>query len=79
MDEKQIFEKLKELIGEQFGINTDSITEKFTFNDDLAADSLDKVELVMNIEDEYNIEILEEDAEKINTIGDMIQYIKSKV
>ena len=79
MEEKEIFEKLKELIGEQFGIDKNKVTENFTFNDDIAADSLDKVELVMNLEDEFNIEVLEEDIEKIITVGDMVKYIKSNI
>jgi acyl carrier protein len=74
-----IEKRVKEIIVEQLGVNENEVTPEAKFVDDLGADSLDLVELVMALEEEYNIEISDEDAEKILTVGDAIDYIKSHV
>ena len=68
--------KLKELIVQQLGVSESEVVPEAKFIDDLGADSLDLVELVMALEDEYGIEIPDEDAEKIVTVGDALEYIK---
>ena len=68
--------KLKELIVQQLGVSENEVVPEAKFVDDLGADSLDLVELVMALEDEYGIEIPDEDAEKIVTVGDALKYIK---
>ena len=73
-----IFERVKEVIGEQLGIeDLDTITMETTFIDDLGADSLDIVELIMAIEEEFDLEIPEAEAEKITSVGDVVEYIKN--
>ena len=79
MLEKEIFQKLKSIVVEQLGVNDENVTMEATFVDDLAADSLDIVELVMNIEEEFDLEIPDADAEKIVTVGDVVEYIKEHV
>lgn len=70
-----IEEKVKEIVAEQLGVEEDQVTAEAAFMDDLGADSLDTVELVMALEEEFDIEISDEDAEKIATVGDAIAYI----
>jgi acyl carrier protein len=72
-----IEKRVKEIIVEQLGVNENEVTPEAKFVDDLGADSLDLVELVMALEEEYNIEISDEDAEKILTVGDVIEYIQA--
>ena len=72
-------EKVKELIVQQLGISENEVVADAKFVDDLGADSLDLVELVMALEDEYGIEIPDEDAEKIVTVGDAIKYIQERI
>ena len=73
-----IFERVKEVIGEQLGIeDLDTITMETTFIDDLGADSLDIVELIMALEEEFDMEIPEAEAEKISSVGDVVEYIKN--
>lgn len=73
-----IFERVKEVIGEQLGIeDLDTITIETTFIDDLGADSLDIVELIMALEEEFDLEIPEAEAEKITSVGDVVEYIKN--
>ncbi len=73
-----VLEKVKEVISEQLGIDdTDSITTETTFIDDLGADSLDIVELIMALEEEFDMEIPEEEAEKITSVGDVVEYIEN--
>jgi acyl carrier protein len=76
MSEKEIFQKLKTIVVDQLGVNEENVTMEATFVDDLAADSLDIVELVMTIEEEFDLEIPDSDAEKIVTIGDVVKYIE---
>ena len=72
------FEKLKDIIVDVMGCNPDEITMDTTFVDDLGADSLDLFELVMALEEEYNVEIPSEDLEKLTTVGAVMDYLKSK-
>ena len=69
--------RVKEIIIDQLGVDEKEVTSEAKFIDDLGADSLDLVELVMALEEEYDTEITDEDAEKIQTVGDAIEYIKS--
>jgi len=69
--------KVKEIIVEQLGVNKDEVVESASFIDDLGADSLDTVELVMALEESFGAEIPDEDAEKIKTVGDAIAYIEN--
>jgi acyl carrier protein len=73
-----IEERVKEIIVEQLGVSEDEVVPEASFIDDLGADSLDIVELVMAMEEEFDMEIPDEDAEKIQTIQDAINYIKQK-
>lgn len=73
-----MFERVKEIIEEQLNLDGVEITEESSFKDDLGADSLDLFELVMAFEEEYNIEIPSEDLEQIATVGDIMEYMKSK-
>ncbi len=68
-------EKVKQIIVEQLGVDEGEVTANASFVDDLGADSLDRVELVMALEEAYDIEISDEDAEKINTVQDAVNYI----
>ena len=76
MSEKEIFQKLKTIVVDQLGVNEENVTMEATVVDDLAADSLDIVELIMNIEEEFDLEIPDNDTEKIVTIGDVVKYIE---
>lgn len=71
-------ERVKKIIVEQLGVEPDEVTDDASFVDDLGADSLDVVELVMAFEEEFDVEIPDEDAEKITTVNDAIQYIKDR-
>ena len=71
-------DKVKSIVAEQLGVKVEEVTPVASFIDDLGADSLDTVELVMALEEEFNIEIPDEDAEKITTVGDAIKYIEEK-
>ncbi len=73
-----IEEKVKEIIVERLGVNEEDVTPEASFIDDLGADSLDTVELVMAFEDGFGIEIPDEDAEKITTVKDAVKYITEK-
>jgi acyl carrier protein len=72
-----IEQRVKQIIVEQLGVNESEVAPEAKFVDDLGADSLDLVELVMALEEEYNMEISDEDAEKIQSVGDAFAYIKS--
>ena len=71
-----MFEEMKELIAEGLNIDESRITEEASFKDDLGADSLDLFELVMSLEDKYDLEIPSEELEKLLTVGDVIKYIE---
>lgn len=72
-----VFEKVKEIIIDNLDVEESKVTMEASFRDDLDADSLDVVELVMELEDEFDMEIADEEAEKINTVGDAVDYINS--
>lgn len=76
MGENEIFEKVKGIIVDGLGVSGENVNMNSTFIDDLSADSLDIVELVMSIEEEFDIEIPDSDAEIIVTVGDVVNYIK---
>ena len=78
MSEQEVLEKVIQLISERFSVDVLKITKDTTFQEDLGADSLDVVELVMELEDTFGIQISDEDAEKIVTIGDAVNYIISQ-
>lgn len=73
-----VAEKIKTIIAEQLGVKQEEVTEGAKFIDDLGADSLDTVELVMALEEEFSIEVPDEDAEKMTTVGAAIKYIEEK-
>jgi len=73
-----VAEKVKEIIISKLGVDAGQITPEASFTNDLGADSLDTVELVMEFEKAFNIQIPDEDAEKISTVGDVINYMKAK-
>ena len=75
MDDQKVFEDVKKVVVEQLGVAESEITREASFVDDLGADSLDTVELVMALEEAFGMEIPDEDAEKIKTIGDTISYV----
>lgn len=74
-----VFERVSKVVVDRLGVDEGEIKLEASFRDDLGADSLDVVELVMELEDEFDMEISDEDAEKIATVGDAISYIESKV
>ena len=76
MNQEEIFEKVKKIIVEQLGVAETSVTMEASFIDDLGADSLDIVELIMALEEEFDMEIPDEDAEKIVSVSDVADYIK---
>ena len=73
-----VFEKVRDIVVEQLGVEEDEVTMESSFIDDLGADSLDIVELIMALEEEFDIEVPDEEAEKITTVGDVVEYIKSQ-
>jgi acyl carrier protein len=75
----QVEEKVKDIIVQQLGVNAEEVTIEASFINDLSADSLDIVELVMAFEEEFGIEIPDEDAEKIRTVGEATKYIEEKL
>ncbi len=78
MSEKSIEEKVKDIIVEQLGVNPEQVTSTASFIEDLGADSLDTVELVMAFEEEFGVEVPDEDAEKLQSVGDVIKYIEER-
>ena len=78
MSEKTIEEKVKDIIVEQLGVNPEQVTPNASFIEDLGADSLDTVELVMAFEEEFGVEVPDEDAEKLQSVGDVIKSIEEK-
>ena len=79
MNQEEIFEKVKEIIVEQLGVAEGTVSLEASFIDDLGADSLDIVELIMALEEEFDLEIPDSDAEKIVTVGDAVEQIKSAI
>ena len=79
MSSEEILEKIKNIIVEQLQVSDTAVTEDASFVDDLGADSLDLVELIMALEEEFGIEIPDTDAEKVVTVGDVVSYIKENV
>jgi acyl carrier protein len=79
MDHDEIFDKVKEVIVDQLSVEEDDITEDASFVDDLGADSLDIVELVMALEEQFGVSIPDEQAEKIKTVGDAVSFISENV
>ena len=73
------FEKIKKIIAEVLNVDEDSITMESTFGDDLGADSLDVFQIIMGVEEEFEIEIPNEEAEKIVTVGDAVEQIKNAI
>ena len=79
MTEQEVYEKVKGVVVEQLGVNDSEVTKEAAYIDDLGADSLDTVELVMAFEEEFDTEIPDEEAEKITTVGKTVTYILSNV
>ena len=79
MSSEEVLEKVKGIIVEQLGVAENAVTMEASFIDDLGADSLDIVELVMALEEEFDIEIPDSDVEKVVTVGDVVYYIKEHV
>jgi acyl carrier protein len=77
MEREEILDKVKEVIVEQLNVEEDDVNEEASFVDDLGADSLDIVELVMALEEQFSISIPDEEAESIKTVGDAVEYIKA--
>ncbi|UOQ85538.1 acyl carrier protein [Gracilibacillus salinarum] len=73
----ETFDKVKQIVVDRLDVDEEKVTLEASFKDDLEADSLDVVELVMELEDEFDLEIADEDAEKIATVGDAVKYIDS--
>ena len=79
MNSEEVFEKVKEIIVEQLGVAETAVVGDASFIDDLGADSLDIVELIMALEEEFDIEIPDADAEKVVTVNDVVDYIKDNI
>ncbi len=78
MVKEEIFDKLKELVVDQLGVEEDEVTMEASMQDDLGADSLDLVDLVMSVEEEFGVKVADEDLENIKTVGDIVNYIEDR-
>ncbi len=76
---EDVYDRMKKIIVEQLGVDEGDVTPQASFVEDLNADSLDLVELIMSLEEEFNLEISDEDAEKIHTVGDALEYVQEHV
>jgi acyl carrier protein len=74
---EEVFERVKEVLTDQLGVDEDQITEEASFTEDLDADSLDLVELIMELEDQFGIKITDEDAQQIQTVGQAVDYVST--
>jgi acyl carrier protein len=79
MEMADVFERITKIVIDRLGVEESAVTLEASFKDDLGADSLDVVELVMELEDEFDMEISDDEAEKIATVGDAVNYIKSQL
>ena len=77
MNDQEVFEKVRSVVVEQLGVSEDEVTREVSYIEDLGADSLDTVELVMALEEEFSTEIADEEAEKLTTVGKTVEYIMS--
>ena len=79
LTQEEVFDKIKSVIVEQLGVSEEEVTQEASYTDDLGADSLDTVELVMALEEEFGTEISDEDAEKLTTVAKTVEYILANV
>ena len=74
-----VFEKVKSILAEQFDVEEDSITADTNIMEDLGADSLDKVDLIMSLEDEFEFEVMDNDVDNIKTVGELVKFIEENI
>ena len=79
MNQEEIFKKMQKLLGAQFDVSEDKITMQTDIAKDLGADSLDVIDILMSVEDEFKIEVPDEDAENVKTVEQMVEYVKNKL